>query len=104
MLRFYCIILIILQSEESTYVHTHKPINERGVEHFLMLFFGICAGTDGYQQMVAVGGWGQGYVGDMPHQSVLCPPPPAQGYPPLLREPSPLPYPPFPFVSWINSL
>ena len=64
-----------------------------------MLLFGICTGTDGYQQMVTVGGWGQGYVGDMPPQSVLCPPPPPQGYPPLLREPSPVPYPPLPFVS-----
>lgn len=57
----------------------------------------LMPGTDGYQQMVAVGGWGQGYVGDMPPQSVLCPPPPTQGYPPLLREPSPLPYPALPF-------
>ena len=66
---------------------------------FLMLLYGMHAGTDGYQQMVAVGGWGQGYVGDMPPQSVLCPPPGGQGYPPLLREPSPIPYPPLPFVS-----
>ncbi|KAK8387747.1 hypothetical protein O3P69_018321 [Scylla paramamosain] len=57
----------------------------------------LMPGTDGYQQMVAVGGWGQGYVGDVPPQSVLCPPPAAQGYPPLLREPSPIPYPPLPF-------
>ncbi|XP_050728704.1 uncharacterized protein LOC127004666 isoform X3 [Eriocheir sinensis] len=53
----------------------------------------IMPGTDGYQQIMAVSSWGQGYMGDVPPHSVLCPPP-AQGYPPVLREPSPLPYTP----------
>lgn len=55
-------------------------------------------GTDGYQQIMAVSNWGQGYMGDVPPHSMLCPPP-AQGYPPMLREPSPLPYTPLPIVS-----
>ncbi|KAG0712421.1 Protein ovarian tumor locus [Chionoecetes opilio] len=38
----------------------------------------LMPGPDGYHQMVTVGGWGQGYVGDMPPQPVLCPPPPPQ--------------------------
>ncbi|XP_069163353.1 uncharacterized protein [Procambarus clarkii] len=53
-------------------------------------------GSEGYHQIVAVGGWGQGYAGD--YGPVLSMPgPPHQNYPPIVREPSPLPYPPPPY-------
>lgn len=55
-------------------------------------------GGEGYQQMVAVGGWGPGYMGDyVPSHPV--PGPPQQTYPPLLREPAPVPYPSSPYNS-----
>ncbi|XP_069952434.1 OTU domain-containing protein 4 isoform X4 [Cherax quadricarinatus] len=53
-------------------------------------------GGELYPQMVSVGGWGQGYVGDfVPPQPM--PGPPHHNFPPLLREPGPLPYPPLPY-------
>ncbi|XP_042219604.1 putative bifunctional UDP-N-acetylglucosamine transferase and deubiquitinase ALG13 isoform X3 [Homarus americanus] len=53
-------------------------------------------GEGGFQQVVAIGAWGPGYMGDYgPHQPV--PGPPHYNYPPLLREPAHHPYPPPPY-------